>query len=301
MMRISRITTSDGQHLRVEGRLTHDTAEELRMACTGALGDHESLHLDVSGLQFVDPAGLALLHGLEQTGTRLTGGSGFLTELLRERREATPAPTTAATPVSSPAATPDDETPLVTGLRAGDPQAFERLVRRYGGRMLATARRIVGNDELARDVVQDAFLAAFKAMDGFAGAARLSTWLHRIVVNAALMKLRSRRRRPEESIEDLLPRFDETGHFAEAPTTWDGPTDEALERAETRAIVRRAIDELPPNYRTILVLRDIEELDTDETAATLGISPNAVKTRLHRARQALRTLLERRLADPIRT
>jgi len=208
---------------------------------------------------------------------------------------------TAPTPVSSPAATPDDETPLVTGLRAGDPQAFERLVRRYGGRMLATARRIVGNDELARDVVQDAFLAAFKAMDGFAGAARLSTWLHRIVVNAALMKLRSRRRRPEESIEDLLPRFDETGHFAEAPTTWDGPTDEALERAETRAIVRRAIDELPPNYRTILVLRDIEELDTDETAATLGISPNAVKTRLHRARQALRTLLERRLADPIRT
>jgi RNA polymerase sigma-70 factor (ECF subfamily) len=166
--------------------------------------------------------------------------------------------------------------------------------------LLAVARRIVGNDETARDVLQEAFLAAFRSMDGFAGTARLSTWLHRIVVNAALMKLRSRRRRPEESIEELLPRFDETGHFADAPSAWEASFDRTFERGETRVLVRLAIDELPPSYRTVLVLRDIEELDTDETAAMLGVSPNAVKTRLHRARQALRTLLERRLAGEVR-
>jgi RNA polymerase sigma-70 factor (ECF subfamily) len=277
MLRITRTETSDGrQSLRVEGRLTHDTAEELRMACDGA----SALHLDVSGLQFVDPTGVALLHGLERGGTRLAGTSGFLNELLRDRQA--PAPS-------------DDESALVAGLRAGDPQAFERLVRRYGGRMLATARRIVGNEDAARDVVQEACLAAFRAMDGFAGAARLSTWLHRIVVNAALMKLRSRRRRPEESIEELLPRFDETGHFADAPSAWDTSTDRTYERAETRAMVRAAIEELPPSYRTVLVLRDIEELDTEEAATMLGVSQNAVKVRLHRARQALRALLERRL------
>jgi RNA polymerase sigma-70 factor (ECF subfamily) len=115
------------------------------------------------------------------------------------------------------------------------------------------------------------------------------------------MKLRSRRRRPEESIEELLPRFDETGHFADSPSAWDASVDRTFERAETRVLVRQAIDELPPSYRTVLVLRDIEELDSDETAAMLGVSPYAVKTRLHRARQALRTLLERRLAEPLRT
>jgi RNA polymerase sigma-70 factor, ECF subfamily len=282
MLRITRIETNDGRKsLRVEGRLTHDTAEELRMACNGA----SALHLDLSGLQFVDPTGVALLHGLERGGTRLAGGSGFLNELLRDRQ-----------PSSA-----DDETALVAGLRAGDPRAFERLVRRYGGRMLATARRIVGNEDTARDVVQEACLAAFRAMDGFAGTARVSTWLHRIVVNAALMKLRSRRRRPEESIEELLPRFDETGHFADAPSAWDASTDRTYERAETRTIVRAAIEELPPSYRTVLMLRDIEELDTEEAATMLGISQNAVKVRLHRARQALRTLLERRFANPVRT
>src|SRR5262245_39189657 len=130
MLRITRIETSDGrQSLRVEGRLTHDTAEELRMACDGA----SALHLDVSRLQFVDPTGVALLRGLARGGTRLAGSSGFLNGLLRDRQ-----------PPSS-----DDETALVASLRAGDPQAFERLVRRYGGRMLATARRIVGNEDAA--------------------------------------------------------------------------------------------------------------------------------------------------------
>ena len=151
----------------------------------------------------------------------------------------------------------------------------------------------MGSEDDARDVLQEAFISAFRAIDGFAGAARLSTWLHRIVVNTALMRLRSRRRRREESIEGLLPRFDEEGRWAEPPARWSASTDTLLERQQTRAAVRSAIDRLPLNYRTVLLLRDIEELDTDETAALLGMTVNAVKIRLHRARQALRTLLQR--------
>jgi RNA polymerase sigma-70 factor (ECF subfamily) len=289
MMRITRIVADErGETLRVEGRLTHETVEELRMACESVLTERRSLELEVSGLQYVDPTGVALLHGLERNGTRLDGRSGFLGELLKDRDQAT---------ATRPAIASDGDDALVARLRSGDPRAFEAVVRQYGGRMLATARRFVGTDEEARDVVQEAYLAAFRAIDSFAGAARLSTWLHRIVVNAALMKLRTRRRRPEESLDDLMPRFDETGQWAEPTSHWDASIDSLFERHERRAMVRAAIDRLPASYRTVLMLRDIEELDTDEAASMLGVTPNAVKTRLHRARQALRTLLERELLE----
>lgn len=200
---------------------------------------------------------------------------------------------------AQPAAPPqaggqDDENALVQALRAGDPQAFETMVRRYAGRMLAVARRLVGNDEDARDVVQDALLSAFRSISRFEGQARVSTWLHRIVVNTALMKLRTRRRKPEESIEPLLPAFNEDGHHAIRFSEWEG-ADRMLERDEVRRVVREAIDGLPEAYRTVLMLRDIEELSTEETAEALQITSNTVKTRLHRARQALRTVLDERL------
>ncbi|HUQ88568.1 MAG TPA: sigma-70 family RNA polymerase sigma factor [Vicinamibacterales bacterium] len=189
-------------------------------------------------------------------------------------------------------ATPvDDEASLVAQLRAGDEAAFELVVRSYGGRLLAVARRIVGSEEDARDVVQDAFMNAFKSLDRFEGNAKLSTWLHRIVVNAALMRLRTRKRKPEQSIESMLPSFMEDGHHEERFQSWDEPVDKLMERAENRELVRKQIDALPEGYRTVLVLRDIEGLDTEETANVLGLSVNATKIRLHRARQALRSLL----------
>jgi RNA polymerase sigma-70 factor (ECF subfamily) len=193
-----------------------------------------------------------------------------------------------------------DEEQLVAGLRAGDDLAYEQMVRVFGGRMLAVARRIVRNDEDAQDAVQTAYLSAFRAITTFEGGCRLSTWLHRIVVNAALMKLRRDRRRPEESIEELLPRFQEDGHHVEQFSPSDLPADVQLERAEMRAMTRECIAELPEGYRTVLLMRDIEDLSTNEVAAALGITANAAKIRLHRARQALTTLLRRRFADTAR-
>jgi len=188
-----------------------------------------------------------------------------------------------------------DEGALLAALRAGDERAYQRLVADYGGRLLAVARRMLRSEEDARDAVQEAFLLAFRALPRFEGQSRISTWLHRIVVNAALMKIRSRKARPEEPLEPLLPTFREDGHWVVRFQCWEESADELLERSEVRALVRAAIDRLPESYRTVLVLRDIEELDTAEVAEMLGVTPNAVKIRLHRARQALRTLLDPRI------
>jgi RNA polymerase sigma-70 factor (ECF subfamily) len=199
-------------------------------------------------------------------------------------------------PDAGPARGPDGPA-FLARLRAREDAAFEELVRAYSGRLLATAARILGNDEDARDATQDAFLSAFRSIDRFEGESLASTWLHRIVINASLMKLRSRRRKPEGRIEDLLPRFLEDGHFENPPVEWKEPSDLLIHRRQTRQIVRECIDRLPETYRTVLLLRDIEELDTEETSKLLGVSTNAVKTRLHRARQALRTLLDPHLRE----
>ena len=190
-----------------------------------------------------------------------------------------------------------DDQALLTALRAGHEWAFETMVRLYGGRLLAVARRFTRNDEDAQDVLQSAYLSAFRALNDFEGACQLSTWLHRIVVNTALMKLRSRRRKPEESIEALLPAFQEDGHHVEQFSEWSTPADQLMERKETRATVRACIEQLPENYRVVLKLRDIEELSTQEVAGMLAMTPTAVKVRLHRARQALSTLLRKEYAS----
>jgi len=191
-----------------------------------------------------------------------------------------------------------DEVLLVNRLRAGDEAAFEDLIRKFGSRLLAVARRFVRNDEDAQDIVQSAYLSAFRALDQFEGNCQLSTWLHRIVVNTALMKLRSKRRKPEESIEELLPAFQEDGHHVEQFADWTMPADQLIERNETRALVRACIDRLPENYRTVLLLRDIEERSTQDVADALSMTATAVKVRLHRARQALSTLLRQEYARP---
>ena len=204
------------------------------------------------------------------------------------------------TSAEADAAVLEDEAAFLGKLRAGDPAAAETWVRESTPRLLAVARRMLKSEDDARDAVQEAFISAFRALDGFHGGSRLSTWLHRIVVNACLMKLRTRRRKPEESIDDLLPNFLEDGHHADTPRQWEGGAEEWIERDEVRHAVREAIDRLPETHRNVLLLRDIEELDTAEVAKMLEISDGAVKTRLHRARAALRELLDPELGEDIR-
>jgi len=183
------------------------------------------------------------------------------------------------------------EAELVVRVRAGDQRACGRMVEQYGPQMMAVARRFMRCDEDCQDAVQEAFISAFKSLERFEANARLGTWLHRITVNSCLMKLRSAATRRETSIDELLPTFNWRGHHARRPAAVLQPAEE-MESTETRAAVRAAIDQLPDAYRTVLLMRDIEGMDTEETARLLETTENNVKTRLHRARQALRTLLE---------
>jgi RNA polymerase sigma-70 factor (ECF subfamily) len=288
MLRITELSEDDApRHLRVEGRITEQTAGELAAEVEAILKRGNPLVVDLAGVHFADAAGAGLLRECERRGAVLIGCSGLLSEMMGTDVVVSPSVTSE----------PHDDLaePLLDGLRRGDGRAFEELVRLYSGRLLALAKRILGSEHDARDAVQDAMVSVFRSIDRFDGSAKLSTWLHRIVVNAALMKLRSQRRRPEESIDDLLPHFDAKGNWQSEPARWLTPGDVLLEQRENRALVRRSIERLPDTLRVVLVLRDIEELDTEEVARLVEITPNAVKIRLHRARQALRTLIEAEL------
>ena len=202
------------------------------------------------------------------------------------------APPSAVAPGSleSPCGEPESE--LVARLQAGDEAAFEQMVRTHGPRLLAVARRILRAEEDARDCVQEAFLSAHRSIGGFEQRSRLGTWLHRIVTNAALMKLRSRQSRPEEPAAVGAPSYDEHG-FRVGPTQTNTATpEELLRRDGARKLVRSAIEQLPDGYRVVLLLRDIEGYDTRETAEQLQTTEGAVKVRLHRARNALREKLQ---------
>ncbi len=185
-----------------------------------------------------------------------------------------------------------DEDRLVAALRLGDSEAFAHMVTMHGPRMLAVARRYMKVEEDARDCLQDAFLQAYQNIGRFEGRSSLATWLHRIVVNSALMKLRARKRKPEESIEHLLPRFEAGECRVEPHWRFAETVDEMAARKEVRLLVRQEIDRLPDQYRIVLLLRDIEEYSTEETAELLEKSPGAVKVSLHRARAALKKRLE---------
>lgn len=220
------------------------------------------------------------------------GGTEYPVRVVGASSARSPDPRSSIPSTVPPVELEQDERDLIDALKRGDEQAFEQLVRDHAGYLLTVARRFMPNEEDAQDAVQEAFLAAFKSIGNFEAASRLRTWLHRVVVNACLMRLRSKSRRPERSIEDLLPRFDGEGHRHDLAPVWNLSPSEASDRAETRALIQQAIGELPEDYRTVLLLRDIEGLNTQAAAEVLNITPGAVKIRLHRARLALRELLD---------
>lgn len=185
-------------------------------------------------------------------------------------------------------AEPSDES-LAARCVAGDSSAFERLVDRYRERVYRLACRVAGDTE-APDVVQETFLQAFRSLAAFRGEARFGTWLYRIATNAALMHLRARKRRPAESLDAFLPSFDGAGKHDRTPEELRvaGRVDELVERRLLAERAREGIDRLPEPYRVAFVLRDLEEMTTEEVAELLSVTPAAVRQRVHRARLMLR-------------
>lgn len=186
----------------------------------------------------------------------------------------------------------DDD--LVASARTGNGPAFSALVRRHARTLYRLALRLTGNAADAEEVLQDTFLQVHRKLGSFRGEAKFSTWLYRIALNAARMHLRARRSRIAlRPIEEYLPRFDETGTH-ERPDVDESRAaraDEVLERQELTQAALAWVAELPDLYRTAFVLRDLEGLDTAETAAILGVPIPAVRQRLHRARLIMRARL----------
>jgi RNA polymerase sigma-70 factor (ECF subfamily) len=180
---------------------------------------------------------------------------------------------------------------LVDRARQGDPEAFSSLVTRYERRIYRMARQITQNDEDAEDVLQDTFLKAYEHLKSFQGQSKFYTWLTRIAVNESLMKLRKRKSDRTVSLDDNIETEEES--IVREIAVWDGTPEDRYGQDELRAILDDAIRSLKPIFRTVFVLRDVEELSTEETAEMLGLSIAAVKSRLLRARLQLREKLTR--------
>jgi RNA polymerase sigma-70 factor (ECF subfamily) len=191
-----------------------------------------------------------------------------------------------------PAAETSDEA-LAARAAAGDEPAFEALVARYQARVYRLACRLTGNDGDAPDALQETFLQVYRNLASFRGDSRFSTWLYRIATNAALMQRRARTRRPADSLESFLPRFDADGLHAATPSELQmaARADELLDRKLLAERARAGIERLPDLYREAFVLRDLEEMETAEVAAVLGLEPATVRQRVHRARLMLRGYL----------
>lgn len=204
---------------------------------------------------------------------------------------------TAPPPLSS---SPPLDGDLAQRARAGDRAAFQTLVERHQDRVYGLALRLLRDPGEAEEVVQEAFLAAFEKLPDFRGASAFGTWIFRIAANAALMRLRKRKRSPESvpgeaAIDELLPRFDEGGRLATASVPrhdWSKRADEQLADRQVREAIERAVENLPDESRIVFLLKDVDGLSGEAIGELLGLSVPAVKSRLHRARLALRRALE---------
>ncbi len=184
-----------------------------------------------------------------------------------------------------------DEATLVAQAQTGGVEAFTQLVNRYEGNIYRLARHITQSPEDAEDVLQETFLKAYEHLRDFQGNSKFYTWLVRIAVNQALMKLRKRKTDASVSLDDPYDTGEE--NLVREIAVWEPNPEQTYSREEIRAILEKAVDSLPPTFRAVFALRDIEELSTEETAAALNLSVPAVKSRLLRARLRLREKLTR--------
>jgi RNA polymerase sigma-70 factor (ECF subfamily) len=190
------------------------------------------------------------------------------------------------------------EVDLLQKIQDGDPRAFDEFVSLYGDRIYGFGLRMCGEREDARDVVQETLIKAFESLKTLKEPKALKSWLYRVASNACLMKRRKGRFEPQRelSLEELMPKGAESASF-EVPDHAELP-DDSVARNETRRAVREAIRSLPPDYRIVLLLRDIEQLSTREASEALGLPETTIKMRLHRARLGVRKLLENGSLSP---
>jgi len=192
----------------------------------------------------------------------------------------------------------DADAELVEALRREEPDAADRLVERYGDRVYRLAMRITGLKEDAEEAAQDALWTAARKIQMFKGESAFGSWIYRITANAAYQKLRTRRQKSAEiAMDDVLPSLDGDGRHFEPMDDWSNRVDEQALQGELRDVLQRAIDGLPADYRTALVLHDVEDLSNPDIAEALNISLPAVKSRVHRSRLFVR----KQLADYLKT
>lgn len=200
--------------------------------------------------------------------------------------------------VADTAFTSDGE--LLEALRQGDPAAYRQLVTSNSANVYNVALKLLGDEQEAEDVLQETFLSAFEAIERFEGRSKLSTWLYRIAYNASLMRLRKREQMTTFSLDRPLPGEDRAGHSVSRHLVdWSMVPDDQLLTAEARQVMDHAIAELPETLRSAFVLRDMQGLSGAETAEILGITVQAVKNRLHRARLQLRERLSEYFAEQV--
>lgn len=182
-----------------------------------------------------------------------------------------------------------DDQATITRVLSGDYDAFEHLVEKYEGRVYRHLRKMVNNNDVAEDLLQETFLSAYKGLKGFAGSSSFSTWLFRIATNAALMYLRKNRPEVVEYDDQIQTKGD--GAIVATSPAFVGTPFDILLSAEGRKKIEEAIDNLPVLYRSTIVLRDVEGFSLEEVARIMNTSVSAVKSRLHRARNAVREVL----------
>lgn len=198
----------------------------------------------------------------------------------------------------APEARVDVDADLVAALRAEEPDAAERLVERFGDRVYRLAMRITGSREDAEEAAQDALWTVARKIGMFKGESAFGSWVYRITANAAYQKLRTRRQKSAEiAIDDVMPSLDDDGRHFEPMDDWSNRVDENALQGELRRVLQEAIDGLPAEYRTALVMHDVEGLSNPDIAETLGISLPAVKSRVHRSRLFVRKKLSDYLND----
>jgi len=183
------------------------------------------------------------------------------------------------------------EEALVRELQAGNMEVFDQLVERFQKKIYALSFNLTRNQMDAQDVTQDVFLTLFRKIHTFQGKSAFSSWVYRITLNAAYMKLRSRKKDKSVSIDELLPNFNKAGFQQEKVQDWSENTESLLFANETRGIIQKAVDQLPEKEKVVFLLRDVEGLSTEKVGEILELTIPAVKSRLHRARLFLRKKL----------